>query len=251
VAEKKRRRVFRSKRTEVSLDEFGGRADGGLAIVGADGKMLHMTPARVASAMRYLVARVQLNDPYGLPERVALTSAVLGEGVTYLTRSLAAVLSYDTNSTVAVVDLNWRRPTEKDDEKAGGGIAAVATAQTPLEDVLITTSNPRLALVPAGEVPIARRPALSSSVELGAALDQVSERFDHVILDLPPVLMSSDALQLSELSDAFVMVVRQGATPQSQVESALEELVGIQCLGVVLNRFDSKIPRRIRRLVGV
>ena len=49
-----------------------------------------MTPSRVAGSLRYFLARVQLHDAQGLPERLALTSALVGEGVTYVTRSLAA-----------------------------------------------------------------------------------------------------------------------------------------------------------------
>ena len=48
----------------------------------------------------------------------------------------------------------------------------------------------------------------------------------------------------------YVLVVRQGATSEAQVEAALEEMQGGEVLGVILNRFDSSIPRRIRRLVG-
>ena len=47
-----------------------------------------------------------------------------------------------------------------------------------------------------------------------------------------------------------MLVVRQGATAESQVEAALEELQGGEALGVILNRFDSRIPKRLRRLVG-
>ena len=47
-----------------------------------------------------------------------------------------------------------------------------------------------------------------------------------------------------------MLVVRQGATSETQVEAALHELAGGETLGVILNRFDSNIPRRLRRLVG-
>ncbi len=99
-------------------------------------------------------------------------------------------------------------------------------------------------------VPVARRPAIATGDAIGNVLDKLASRFDHVLLDLPPVLASADAINLAQLADAFVLVVRQGATASAQVEAALEELSGMEPLGVVLNRFDSKIPRRIRRLVG-
>src|SRR3954453_22424537 len=98
------------RRNPAPLDEFGGTADGGLAIVGDEGRLIHMTPPRVASALRYFLARVQLHDAQGMPERLALTAALLGEGVTYVTRSLAAAIAYDTEASVVIVDLTFRRP---------------------------------------------------------------------------------------------------------------------------------------------
>lgn len=243
-------RMGRKKRPAAALDEFGGRADGGLAIIDATGTTVHMTPARVAAAMRYFVARVQVHDAQGMPPVIAFTSAIVGEGVTYITRSLAAVLSYDTTGTIVIVDLNWRRPTQREDDAGPGGLAAVVDGQMTIDEIIIPTTNPRLLLVPPGELPISRRPAVAGSDAIARVLDDLAERFDHVLLDLPPVLTSSDALQLTQLADAYALVVRQGSTPEGQVASALDELRGVESLGVVLNRYDTKIPRRLRRLVG-
>jgi Mrp family chromosome partitioning ATPase len=299
----------RKKRSAPPLDEFGGTVDGGLAIIDDAGRLVHMTPPRVAGAMRYFLARVQLHDAQGLPERLALTSALIGEGVTYVTRSLAAAIAYDTDASVVIVDLTFRRPggpapakganrrrsvkpapepdptdstSPEDDDPSAEEIDADARAindsndsnesnaanesnpETParptladaiesdarLDDIIIPTSNPRLSMIQAGGVPVARRPALAQGRPLASLLDQLDERFDHVLLDLPPVLASSDAMNLAQLADAYVRVVRQGSTSEGQVEAAIDELQGGETLGVILNRFDSDIPRRLRRLVG-
>src|SRR3954451_18905693 len=100
----------RKKRKAPPLDEFGGTADGGLAILDETGPLVHMTPPRIAGALRYFLARVQLHDAQGMPERLALTSALIGEGVTYITRSLAAAIAYDTDASVVIVDCTFRRP---------------------------------------------------------------------------------------------------------------------------------------------
>ena len=284
----------RKKRTAPPLDEFGGTVDGGLAIIDDDGRLVHMTPPRVAGAMRYFLARVQLHDAQGLPERLALTSALVGEGVTYVSRSLAAAIAYDTDASVVIVDLTFRRPGSSNrpvkgaikrrgakpageppvtdgaaPERAEGSeeaaneakdtkpeapsrptLADAIESDVRLDDIIIPTTNPRLSIIQAGEVPVARRPALAQGRPLASLLDQLDERFDHVLLDLPPVLASSDAMNLAQLADAYVLVVRQGSTSESQVEAAIEELQGGETLGVILNRFDSDIPRRLRRLVG-
>jgi Mrp family chromosome partitioning ATPase len=287
----------RKKRSAPPLDEFGGTVDGGLAIIDDEGRLVHMTPPRVAGAMRYFLARVQLHDAQGLPERLALTSALVGEGVTYVTRSLAAAIAYDTDASVVIVDLTFRRPgspnrpakganrrrtpkpaaepTETDTDAAAAAadgtevpveettnddtkpeeptrptLADAIESDVRLDDIIIPTTNPRLSMIQAGGVPVARRPALAQGRPLASLLDQLDERFDHVLLDLPPVLASSDAMNLAQLADAYVLVVRQGSTSEAQVEAAVDELQGGETLGVILNRFDSDIPRRLRRLVG-
>ena len=240
---------FRKKRQAAPPDELGGFMDGGLAILDVEGNRVHVTPSKVAASLRYFLARVQLHDSDGLPTRLAVTSALVGEGVTYITRSLAAVLAYDTLASVVVVDLNWRRPKDEPTED-GRGLADTIEADVPLDEVIFPTSNPRLSLVPAGAVPLARRPALASGTALAEALDELEQRFDYMLLDLPPVLVTSEAMNLSQFADSYVLVVRQGATSEAQVEAALEEMQGGDVLGVILNRFDSSIPKRIRRLVG-
>ena len=47
-----------------------------------------------------------------------------------------------------------------------------------------------------------------------------------------------------------VLVVLQGVTVESQVHAALDEMRGCEILGVVLNRYHSRIPKRIRQLIG-
>lgn len=251
MAKKKSFALFKSRRPTAPLDELGGSADGGLAILDPESKLIHMTPTRVASALRYFLARVQLHGTQGLPARLALTSALAGEGVTYIARSLAAVVAYDTEESVVVVDLNWRRPPKDADAVTQMlGLADVVEDGVPIEQVVVPTSNPRLSLLPAGASPLARRPALAGSKALVAALDELEAQFDHLLLDLPPVLASSDAMNLAQLGDAYVLVVQQGATAEAQVEAALEEMRGAEALGVILNRYDTRIPRRLRKLVG-
>lgn len=258
-----RRRGKRKKRVALGrddLDEFGGTADGGIAIVDKDDQIVHLTPSRVAASLRYFLARVDPDDPDDLPKRIALTSALLGEGVSWTARGLAAVLAYDTDSSVAVVDLNWRpprvRPDSPDapaDESADGDVVElidVIEDGAPLAKAIVPTINPRLSLVPSGELAVARRPVMAASRALELVIGDIADRFDHVLLDLPPVLKSSDTIRLTQLADAFVLVVRQGVTATSQVEAALEQLRGHQSLGVILNRYHTRVPKGLRRLVG-
>ena len=240
----------RRKRRTVTLDDLGGRSDGGLVIALDEEQRVHTTPPKVAAALRYFLARVQHAGPVGLPSRLALTSALFGEGVTFVTRSLASVLAYDNELNIAIVDLNWAVPRE-DKEGAPPALVDFVNGTATVDDVIVSTMNPRLSLVQAGPLGMPRRPAMAASAALEEALEDIASRFDHVLLDLPPVQASSDAIRLAQHADAYVLVVRQGVTASSQVESALNELRAYEGLGVILNRVESRVPRSIRRLMHV
>lgn len=208
-----------------------------MTITGADGNTMHRAPAAVAERVRYLIARVQLNDPTGLPSRLAVTSALAGEGVTYVARTFAAVVAHDLGRRVCLVDLDWSSAAERP------GLADVIAGTADLDDVVESASWPGLALVGAGRVEPTTRAALIRSEGLDAVLDDLAMRFDHLVLELPPVLATADAVTLMRTCDTYLFVIHQGVTTGSVARSALRQLDGAICLGAVLNRSSSKIPR--------
>ena len=201
-----------------------------------------------AAALRYLLERIQLNHAAGLPRKLAITSSLSGEGVTFISRALGAVIAHDLERSVCVVELNWW--SEHTDDRPRGGMAGVIEDGLPIEDAIEATVLPTLHTVRSGTVPSSRRSLLANSTELATVIDQLGTTYDHLILDLPAVLMTSNALTLARLSDAVAVVVHQGVTTDSQVATALDELRGVVSLGIVLNKVSSHIPRRIRQLVG-
>ena len=63
-------------------------------------------------------------------------------------------------------------------------------------------------------------------------------------------MASSDAITLSHLADAFLLVIHFGVTTDAQVDAALQELRGTARLGIVFNQFDSSVPAPLRRILG-
>jgi Mrp family chromosome partitioning ATPase len=92
---------------------------------------------------------------------------------------------------------------------------------------------------------------LAKSEALAGIVDELAEHFDHLVLDLPAVLATSDTLALAMLCDAYALVVHQGVTTQDQVLDAFDELRGVVNLGIILNRQATRIPKIVRRLLGV
>jgi Mrp family chromosome partitioning ATPase len=119
----------------------------------------------------------------------------------------------------------------------------------PLREALVSTGNPALSILPAGESSVEEHPIFAASSELGAVLEDLDRSFDHVVLDLPALHVASEALTLAAEADAVAVVVRQGVTSEGQVQAALEQLDGVPVLGVILNAYTTKVPSVIMRRV--
>jgi len=237
----------RGRRTAVARTPRSG-AGGALVLRNQTGSLLHVALAPVASTLRATVGRLRLDDE--LPQRISVVSAIRGEGVTFISRSLALVLANDTGNEVCLVDLNWRAPgkwsPEIDDHP---GLADVLRGRVSLQKALVPTGHPALTILPAGEATLEEIPVFAAGSGLGDVLEELDRRFEYVVLDVPALHAASEALTLAAQADAVAVVVRQGVTSDGQVKSALEQLGAAPVLGVVLNAYATAVPNSVLRRV--
>ena len=102
------------------------------------------------------------------------------------------------------------------------------------------TQVANLALVTAGS--FAETPAeLLSGDRMQQLVQFVSDAYDLVLLDTPPVLAAAESMALATLVDGVVLVVRAGQTDRHEARQAVRQLadVGAEILGAVLNDPDS------------
>jgi Mrp family chromosome partitioning ATPase len=209
---------------------------------------VQVIPPEVCEAVRLMMARMRLADGTDVPQRLGIISSLAGEGTTTVARSLAVVLSNDLSRQVCLVELNWWSLSPwSNDSEARGGLAEVIAAGAPLDAVLVPTGNPGLTVLPAGATAVSERPLLANSLELEKILLELSERYDHVLLDLPALATTSDALTLAEKAGMLVLVVRHGVTGEADIESAVEQLRGLPVLGSIINRYSTKLPGFVKR----
>jgi len=76
-------------------------------------------------------------------------------------------------------------------------------------------------------------------------------RYDVIILDLPAILVNSDAILLTDLADGIICVVRAGLTSMALLNRAVEQIEEGKLRGVVINGTASAIPGWLRRLAGM
>lgn len=226
--------------------------DGRLVVHDSLGDVFHATTPAITESLRFMLARLQLNDATGVPHRLALTSALRGEGVSFVAKSFAAVLAHDFERSVCLVDLNWWDSRWINEPDTGAAtLASVYLGLSDLADSITSTSMPGLSIVPAGRLNNSQRPIATESARLGELITELASGFDHLVLDLPAVLPTSGALPLARFCDAYALVVRQGVTGRHHVASALDELRRVVSIGVILNANETKIPTRLQQLFGL
>jgi Mrp family chromosome partitioning ATPase len=66
-------------------------------------------------------------------------------------------------------------------------------------------------------------------------MDRVSNAFDWVVIDSPPVLPLADTSIWVRLADSILMVTRPGVTSKKQLQRGFEAIEQSKLLGTVLN----------------
>ena len=219
-----------------------------LALGLPDGEDWVAFPWTVVDQMRRLISRMGRKE--APPSRLSFVAALRQEGVTYVSWAYATTLAYDVKTSVCIVDLNWWWPSELSRKVPDcGGLAAVLTKQTTLGQATVNSGIPNLTILPAGELSLHERALFSRSTILKETIMELAARYDHLVLDIPSVLASPDAIPLASLGDACCFVIHQGVTSLTDVKTALSDLDHLPQMGAVMNKFHLNTPRLIQRFV--
>jgi capsular exopolysaccharide synthesis family protein len=171
-----------------------------------------------------------------------VTSAMQGEGKTWVSANLAFSMSSLQNLRVLLVDADLRG--------AALGNLLKMNSRAGLSDYLVNGKNLSSVRVQIGTnlavVPTARLEEGSAELLSGKRmrdfLEEAQRDHDLVILDAPPVLAVADAQVLAAMVDAAILVVRAGSSPYDLVRSAID-LLKPKTVGVVVNGVD-RLPVR-------
>ena len=175
-----------------------------------------------------------------------LTGAGENEGKSSVAANLALALSM-RGRHVLLLDLDLRKPALHKifglRTAAKNGIGQYLQAEKDAEPPLIFSEKYGISL--GLTAPAAHPERLLHSEKLKKLLlaARADERFDYVLLDSPPMLLSADAEALSALSDLSVLVVRQDYTPAGIVNDCADALTqsGTDFAGFILNDFYAAV----------
>lgn len=247
VAVAVREATRRTVSEEDDLRRLGLDAVGIISLGGRAGRNGYPDEA-LAEAFRRL--RSLLPDVAGLHgdgdrgTSLLLTGAQPKEGTTAVACGLAIAMA-ETGATVVLVDANLRTPgvgryLALDTSR---GLADVLSGTAAVAEVLQDSLDGRLTVLPSGEQPPDPGEMLASP-RLSATLRSLTERFDVVIVDAPPLHGVADAAVLSKVTDGSLLVVRANRTRTADVERSMDLLqrVGAKLAGAVLNALPKRLP---------
>jgi Mrp family chromosome partitioning ATPase len=88
--------------------------------------------------------------------------------------------------------------------------------------------------MPAGRTPQNPLEVLQSS-KLNALIAQLSDWFDCIVIDSPPVLPLADTSVWMRLADGIILVARQGISEKKQLQKGLDAIDPQKLIGSILN----------------
>jgi capsular exopolysaccharide synthesis family protein len=181
----------------------------------------------------------------GAGKTLVISSALSEEGKTTTSANLAVVCALE-GKRVLLIDCDLRRPRLHKVFRVprDPGVAQVLRAGVSPSMAVRDTFITGLSILPAGRFTDTFTDFLGSH-PMRELLRTLSEQFDIVIVDTPPVLAVADATAIGPLADGVLFVVGAGATNRRAVEQAIGQLrsAGARVIGAVLNDARGEMER--------
>ncbi|MCW5570591.1 MAG: hypothetical protein KIT78_05810 [Steroidobacteraceae bacterium] len=174
------------------------------------------------------------------PRTLMVTSALPGEGKTFTAVNLALSLALEKDHSVILVDGDAPKPHVSQAFGLGGEPGLLDLLANPAMEVataVLPTDVRGLHLLPIGRRAESATELLASA-RMRQVVDELGRLDDNaiVLLDSPPMLLTSEAQVLASLFGQVVLVVAAGRTPQQAVVDALGIIGEGPRVGLVLNQ---------------
>lgn len=171
---------------------------------------------------------------------IMVTSAVPGEGKSYLAANLAMSIAMELDHTVLLVDADVERPSLPKVlgfDHGKGLLDVLLDSQLDLSQVMLKTNVNGLSVLRAG-TPHPRATELLASSAMNKLLSEMVQRYPDriIIFDSPPLLVTTEARALAGHMGQVLLVVKADSTSYAEVKHAVAALEVCPVKMVVLNQ---------------
>ncbi|MDM1270388.1 polysaccharide biosynthesis tyrosine autokinase [Acinetobacter indicus] len=158
-------------------------------------------------------------------------------GKSFISTNLATILA-QSQKRVLIIDADLRRGyLHKYFNHANQpGLADYLNGQTELSQVIKATEVSGLDVIARGKSP-ANPSELLSTTQFATMLNQLSEQYDHILIDTPPILAVTDGIIISQHAGVNLVIARYAKTQMKELELTINrfEQAGVKVNGIILN----------------
>ncbi len=169
-----------------------------------------------------------------------IESSISGEGKSTIAVNLSVALA-KSGKKVVVLDLDFRRPKMHRAFSVPNfnGLAEYMLGECKKED-LVKKTEYKVDVINRGKA--AQNPSIIfTSDKFKNLVEELKQEYDIIIFDCPPILLVSDYMHISKLSDEVIFVVSAGLTHRSQLKESVELLKrnNVDVFGVVMTYYNN------------
>lgn len=186
-------------------------------------------------------------DGFGSAARnhiIMVTSTKPNEGKTFVSINLAMSIASERGLNVLLVDADVVKrdlPSQLGFYAERGFLDLLENESLSTQDVMIRTNIPNLSILPSGEH-VDQATELLASPHMISLMSDLATRYSDrvIIIDTPPILLSSETSVLASHVGQVVLVVEANETSQSDVTQAISLLSGCDNISLVLNKVTDR-----------
>ena len=173
---------------------------------------------------------LRTNVTFTLPDNnscrvIAITSPIRGEGKSTVSINLAYTFAA-TNSKVLLIDMDMRLPSiaNKLNVETKIGLSDFLIGKAKKKEIIYNSDKyPNWDIIFAGSIPPTPAELIGSNA-MADLMISLKKEYDFIIIDLPPVNIVSDALVAKDISDGYIVTVREGYSDKKSLGECIRQL---------------------------
>jgi capsular exopolysaccharide synthesis family protein len=155
---------------------------------------------------------------------VVVSSSFAGEGKSTSAANMCISMG-ETNSRVLLIDADLRRPTQHKLFNLNNdiGLSTVLGGMSSIEDSIHKNVHGNLDVITVGKIP-PNPSQMIASEKMKELIEELSPKYDLIVIDTPPVNVVSDALSLLSYATGIIIVTRQNVSNYDELNEAIERV---------------------------
>ncbi len=232
------------KHSAANIDLRKTKSDAAEPVIDESLITLHNPKSFESEQFKLLRTNILFPESGVAPRSILVTSALPGDGKSFVAANLAISLALGLGQHVLLVDADIRRPeihTRFGYPMNISGLSDYLSENKPISSIIRDTHLEKLKILPGGS-PSNNPSELVSSEKMVELLKELTSRYKDrcIIIDTPPPKLASEASALSRFVECVLLVVRAGKTKREVIEETIGLIGRDKIRGVIFNGFNLK-----------